>query len=415
MGSVFSGSAWQYDKATGQYYLHFFAREQPDLNWENPHVRDAIFSMMKKWFDKGIDGFRMDVINMISKFPSVLACNGGSGGPMSNGPRVHEYLNEMNRKVLSHYDIMTVGETPGVTVEEARSYAAENGDELNMVFQFEHMDIDKNPQLGKWAPVQYRLTDLKTILSKWQTGLYGSAWNSLYWNNHDQPRVVSRFGDDSTEEYRIKSAKLLACCLYLMRGTPFVYQGEELGMTNAPLAKLEDCRDIEVFNAYRELVEEKKLLTCERLMNSVRKCGRDNARTPMQWDNSPNGGFTAGKPWIAVNPNYKIINAASQVNDPGSVFSFYRKLIKLRKTYPVIVYGDYELLFPEDKRAFIYRRRYENESLVVMCNFSREIITDLDFDSLSWKRKGLLISNYPEVEIDPHRLLSWEARAFLMS
>jgi oligo-1,6-glucosidase len=414
MDSVFSGSAWQYDEATGQYYLHFFAREQPDLNWENPQVRDAVFSMMKKWFDRGVDGFRMDVINMISKFPSVLAGDGGSGGPMCNGPRVHEYLNEMNKKVLSHYDIMTVGETPGVTIEEARRYAAESGDELNMVFQFEHMEIDKSPRLGKWALLRYRLTDLKAILSKWQTELYGSMWNSLYWNNHDQPRVVSRFGDDSTEENRIKSAKLLACCLYLMRGTPFVYQGEELGMTNAPLTKLEDCRDVEIFNAYRELVEEKKLLTYEQLMNSVRRCGRDNARTPMQWDNSPNGGFTSGKPWIEVNPNYKTINAASQMNDPDSVFSFYRKLIKLRKTHPVIVYGDYELLFPQDKRVFIYRRRYENDSLLVMCNFSGETIVDLDFNGVNWVWDRLLISNYPEAEINPPRLLPWEARAFLL-
>jgi len=415
MGSVFSGSAWQYDEPGGQFYLHFFAREQPDLNWDNPQVRDAVYSMMKRWFDKGVDGFRMDVINMISKFPQVLASNGGPGASMSNGPEAHEYLREMNREVLSHYDIMTVGEMPGVTVDEAKKYAADDGSELNMVFQFEHMELDNDPRLGKWAPRRYRLHDLKAVLGKWQCGLYGSAWNSLYWNNHDQPRVVSRFGDDSTEEYRVKSAKMLAACLYLMRGTPFIYQGEELGMTNVPLEKIEDCRDIEIFNAYRELVEEKKLLGPKQFMEAVKKRGRDNARTPMQWDISPNSGFTAGKPWIPVNPNYQTINAASQVDDPLSVFGFYRELIRLRKTNPVIVYGDYELLFGDDERSFIYRRRYEDKELLVICNFTRESIVDIDFSVLNLDNGSLLITNYDEAEIMNDRLLPWETRVLLFS
>ncbi|MCL2878863.1 MAG: alpha-glucosidase [Treponema sp.] len=412
MGSVFSGSAWQYDEARGQYYLHFFAIQQPDLNWDNPEVRHAVYSMMKRWFDRGVDGFRMDVINMISKFPGAVTADGGNGAPMCNGPMAHEYIREMNREVLSHYDIMTVGETPGVTTEEARKYAASDGSELNMVFQFEHMDLD-NGGLGKWTPGRCRLTDLKTVLGKWQTELYGAAWNSLYWNNHDQSRVVSRFGDDSNENARVRSAKMLAACLHLMQGTPYIYQGEELGMTNAPLMSLSDCRDVEIFNAWRELVEEKKLLSPEQFMDAVRKRGRDNARTPMQWDSSVNGGFSSGTPWIGVNPNFTTINAASQADDPGSVFAFYQKLIRLRKTYPVIVHGDYEPLFESDERVFAYRRRYEGVALLVMCNFSGTPVSDPDFSGLNLSTGRLLLTNYSEREITDTKLLPWETRALL--
>ena len=412
MGSVFSGSAWQYDEARGQYYLHFFAVQQPDLNWDNPEVRHAVYSMMKRWFDRGVDGFRMDVINMISKFPGAVTADGGNGAPMCNGPMAHEYIREMNREVLSHYDIMTVGETPGVTTEEARKYAASDGSELNMVFQFEHMDLD-NGGLGKWTPGRCRLTDLKTVLGKWQTELYGAAWNSLYWNNHDQSRVVSRFGDDSNENARVRSAKMLAACLHLMQGTPYIYQGEELGMTNAPLKSLSDCRDVEIFNAWRELVEEKKLLSPEQFMDAVRKRGRDNARTPMQWDSSVNGGFSSGTPWIGVNPNFTTINAASQADDPGSVFAFYQKLIRLRKTYPVIVHGDYEPLFESDERVFAYRRRYEGVALLVMCNFSGTPVSDPDFSGLNLSTGRLLLTNYSEREITDTKLLPWETRALL--
>ena len=413
MGSVFSGSAWQYDEASGQYYLHFFAREQPDLNWENTAVRDAVYAMMKRWFDKGVDGFRMDVIDMISKFPQVLASDGGPGGSMCNGPRVHEFIREMNREVLSSYDILTVGEMPGANIEEAKKYAADDGSELNMVFHFEHMDIDREPRLGKWGPRPYHLPQLKAILSKWQTELHGYAWNSLYWSNHDQPRVVSRFGDASTEASRVTSAKMLAACLHLMKGTPYIYQGEELGMTNAPLERLEDCNDLEIINAYRELVEEDKVLSHEQFMAGVRAHGRDNARTPMQWDNTPNGGFTSGTPWIGVNPNYRTINAASQTDDQDSVFNFYRQLIQLRKNHPVIVYGDYELLFPDHEQVFMYRRHYEGVRLTVLCNFSGKHINDIDLSALHMDKGRLLIANYEEKELKHETLLPWETRAVL--
>jgi oligo-1,6-glucosidase len=286
-----------------------------------------------------------------------------------------------------------------------------------MVFQFEHTWVDHDPELGKWRPVPFDLVKLKEILSRWQSALHGKAWNSLYWNNHDQPRVVSRFGDDSTEEARARSAKMLALCLHLMQGTPYIYQGEELGMTNMPVSSLDDIRDVEIFNAYRELVEEKKLLTHDQIMEGIRKLGRDNARTPMQWDASPNGGFSSGTPWIPVNPNYKTINAAAQIGDPGSVFSFYKTLIALRKENPLIVYGDYELLLPKDEKLFVYRRRYEGKSLLVICNFSGASVPlppELkQHPEFSGKGK-ILIGNYLEAEIQNAVIRPWEGRAYLL-
>lgn len=373
-GSCFSGSAWKYDPQTDMYFLHLFSKKQPDLNWDNPDVREHVFDMMNWWCEKGIDGFRMDVISLISKpegLPDgVPGENGYADSGCANGPHVHEYLKEMNKKVLSHYNLITVGEASGVTLEEAKKYASADGSELNMVFQFEHVgsEPEGNNRFGKWDSHKMSLPVWKKILSKWQTGLEGKAWNSLFLANHDQPRSVSWFGNDSAE-YREISAKMLATCLHMMQGTPYVYQGEELGMCNAYFDKLEDYRDIESLNAYKELTE-----TCgvshEEMMGYLKRISRDNARTPMQWDDSANAGFTTGTPWIKVNSNYKTVNAKQQTTDPDSVFSYYKELIRLRHENDIIVYGEYELLEPQNEELFIYTRTWNNEQLMVLCNFT---------------------------------------------
>lgn len=372
-GGSFGGSAWQYDEERGMYYLHLFSKKQPDLNWDNPAVRKEVFDMMTWWCEKGIDGFRMDVISMISKTKEmpdgeVHDLYGDPGPYCVNGPNIHTYLREMNEKVLSKYDLITVGETPGVTPELAKLYAGEDTHELNMVFQFDH--VGGNGKYGKWTDEKVSLTFLKGILSKWQTELYGTAWNSLYWDNHDQPRAVSRFGNDSPK-YREASAKMLATCLHMMQGTPYIYQGEELGMTNYPFQMPADFRDIESINAYKEWCES-GLVSHELFWPCITNISRDNARTPVQWDDSENAGFTTGTPWIQVNPNYKEINAKAEVADPNSVFHYYRKLIALRKKYPVVVYGKYELLLPEDEELFVYTRTCEDEKLLVVCSFTEQ-------------------------------------------
>ena len=372
-GSCFGGSAWKYDESRGMYYLHLFSPKQPDLNWDNPAVRKEVFDMMTWWCEKGIDGFRMDVISMISKTKEMPdgEVNGlyGDFGPYCiHGPNVHNYLQEMNEKVLSKYDLMTVGETPGVTPELAKQYAGENTHELNMVFQFDHVDVQG--KYGKWTDRKRPLPELKAILSKWQTELYGEAWNSLFWDNHDQPRAVSRFGNDAPE-YRTTSAKMLATCLHMMQGTPYIYQGEELGMTNYPFEDPSDFRDIESINAYAEWCASGRVAH-EEFWPCMLFTSRDNARTPVQWDDTEHAGFTTGTPWISVNPNYKEINAKAELADPNSVFHYYQKLIVLRKQYPVIVYGKYELLLPEDENLFVYTRTLENEKLLTVCNFSEK-------------------------------------------
>ena len=372
-GGSFGGSAWQYDEERGMYYLHLFSKKQPDLNWDNPAVRKEVFDMMTWWCEKGIDGFRMDVISMISKTKEmpdgeVHDLYGDPGPYCVNGPNIHTYLREMNEKVLSKYDLITVGETPGVTPELAKLYAGEDTHELNMVFQFDH--VGGNGKYGKWTDEKVSLTFLKGILSKWQTELYGTAWNSLYWDNHDQPRAVSRFGNDSPK-YREASAKMLATCLHMMQGTPYIYQGEELGMTNYPFQTPADFRDIESINAYKEWCES-GIVSHELFWPCITNISRDNARTPVQWDDSENAGFTTGTPWIQVNPNYKEINAKAEVADPNSVFHYYQKLIALRKKYPVVVYGKYELLLPEDEELFVYTRTCEDEKLLVVCSFTEQ-------------------------------------------
>lgn len=417
-GSCFSGSAWKYDAATDMYYLHLFAEKQPDLNWDNPKVRQEVFHMMDWWCKKGIDGFRMDVISMISKDPALPdgPVNGsgyGDYGPYAvNGPHVHEYLQEMNREVLSKYDLMTVGECSGVTIEEAKKYANQDGRELNMVFQFEHMDLDGGESF-KWNDRKINLVELKQVLTKWQTELAGTAWNSLFWDNHDQPRIVSRLGDDSTREYREASAKMLALCLHMMQGTPYVYQGEELGMTNVPFETLEDFRDIESINAYHELTESGQV-SPEDMMRFLRYKSRDNARTPMQWDDSENAGFTTGTPWIMVNPNYKEINAKEQLARPDSVFHFYQKLIRLRKEREIIPYGEYELLLPEDPDLYVYTRALGEQKLLVICNFRKEEKAFTLPEGFDPRKGEILIGNYPDRELqNTMTLKAYEALAIL--
>jgi hypothetical protein len=411
-GSAFSGPAWKYDEKTDMYYLHLFSVKQPDLNWENPKVRKEVFDMMTRWCEKGIDGFRMDVISLISKpegYPDAKVVGlYGDMGICANGPKVHDYLKEMNEKVLSKFDIMTVGETAGVTLEEAKKYANTDGSELNMVFQFEHMDLDGGEKF-KWSTQPMPLVPLKENLTKWQKGLDGVAWNSLYFCNHDQPRIVSRLGDES-DAYRELSAKCIATCLHMMQGTPYVYQGEELGMTNTVFNSVDDFRDLESINAYRELVES-GLYTDEDMFPKIAHKSRDNARTPMQWDASENAGFTTGKPWIAVNPNYKKINVADQLKREDSVFHYYQKLIRLRKENEIIVYGNYELLLPEDENIFAYIRTLDNQKLLVVCNFSK---SEQKFDFSGYENAKVLISNYNRDAGEDGILKPYEATVLLL-
>lgn len=410
-GAWFGGSAWELDEHTGMYYLHCFSRKQPDLNWENPKVRDEVFDMMNWWCEKGIDGFRMDVISMISKdpsFPDGPVEDGlyGSLAPyVCNGPHVHEYLQEMNRRVLSHYDLLTVGEAAGVTIEEAQKYANNDGTELGMVFQFEHVELVKGP-IGKWSDQKPKLRDFRRVMNKWQYELEGKAWNSLFLDNHDQPRVVSRFANDS-EQYRVVSAKMIATCLHMLKGTPYVYQGEELGMTNAYFDKLEDYRDIESINAFHQYVDN-GLVKAEDMMRYLKEISRDNARTPMQWDASPNAGFTTGTPWINVNPNYPKINAQAAVADPDSVFHYYQELIRLRHTLPVIVYGKFEGLLEDSETIYAYRRLLDGQVLTVACNFTdQEQACDLCENPAARE----LISNYKTHKTGT--LQPYEARVIL--
>lgn len=402
-GSCFSGPAWEYDKTTDMYFLHLFSKKQPDLNWDNPVVRQEVFDMMNWWLEKGVDGFRMDVISLISKEQPELpdkepGINGYATFNVSaNGPHVHEYLQEMRQKALNNADTITVGECSGVTLEEAKKYARSDEKELNMVFQFEHMDVDSDEKAGKWTTRKMDLRDLKKILTRWQKGLQDIAWNSLYWENHDQPRSVSRFGNDS-DEYREISAKMLATCIHMMQGTPYVYQGEELGMTNCPFNTLENFRDLESINAFHELTEQGKM-TEEEMMAAIGYKGRDNARTPMQWDDSANAGFSGADatPWIMVNPNYTKINAKDQVSREDSVFKYYQKLIKLRHESDLIVYGTYDLILDDDKDIYAYIRILGDEKLIVYCNFSentREVELPEEFTD-----GKILISNYNDAKV----------------
>lgn len=395
--SCFSGSAWEYDETTNQYYLHLFSKKQPDLNWENEKVRKAVYDMMNYWVDKGIGGFRMDVIDLIGKVPDKMITG--------NGPKLHEYLQEMNRKALAGNDLLTVGETWGANPEIAKLYSNPARNELSMVFQFEHIGLDQIEGKEKWDVKPLELLDLKKVLSKWQTTLGEEGWNSLFWNNHDLPRIVSRWGND--KEYRVESAKMLGTLLHGMKGTPYIYQGEELGMTNIRLENIEDYNDIESINMYKDKI--KKGYTHEEIMNSIYKKGRDNARTPMQWDDSENAGFTTGKPWLSINENYKEINAKKSLEDKNSVFYHYKKLIEIRKSNETIIYGDYKLLCEDDKNIFAYVRELNGDKILVVCNFyEKEVEFKYDKD---FKNAEILLSNYVDssLSIDKLKLRPYEA------
>lgn len=397
LGSCFSGSAWQYDETTGQYYLHLFSKKQPDLNWENEKVRNEVYKMMNFWVDKGIGGFRMDVIDLIGKVPDEMITG--------NGPKLHEYLQEMNKAALEGKDLLTVGETWGATPDVAKLYSNPGRKELSMVFQFEHIGLDQIEGKEKWDVKSLELLDLKKVLSKWQTELEGQGWNSLFWNNHDLPRIVSRWGND--KKYRIESAKMLATLLHGMKGTPYIYQGEELGMTNVRFDDINEYNDIESLNMYKDRIS--KGYTHEEIMESIYAKGRDNARTPMQWDDSENAGFTTGTPWLAVNKNYDKINAKQCLQDENSIFNHYKKLIDIRKNNDTIIYGDYKLLCEDDENIFAYVRELNGDKILVVCNFYDKDV-EFKFDG-DFNYSKLLLSNYNDSSkmIEKLKLRPYEA------
>ena len=398
------------------YYLHCFSKKQPDLNWENPVVRDEVFNMMTWWCEKGVDGFRMDVISMISKDPAYPdgEIRDGLHGDMSpyvcNGPHVHEYLQEMNQRVLSKFDLITVGETPGVTTEEAKKYANLDGSELNMVFQFEHMGTTDG-KYGKWTTKKPEMKKVRAVMNKWQNDLEGKAWNSLYWDNHDQPRAVSRFGDDSPM-YREVSAKMIATCLHMLKGSPYIYQGEEIGMTNAYFKSIDDYKDIEAINAYKEYTES-GLMTEEEMLNCLKMVSRDNARTPMQWNTSSNAGFTTGIPWLRLNDNYPDVNVAAQEKDTDSVLNYYKKLIALRKsdTYKdIFTYGKTIPVFLEKEMLMAYCREKDDKRILVLGNFGEK----KEALHLSAEPKKLLLSNMNHTEIGQDIILAPQESAVVL-
>jgi oligo-1,6-glucosidase/glucan 1,6-alpha-glucosidase len=381
--SNFSGSAWEFDENTNQYYLHFYSKQQPDLNWENEEMRNSIWNMMNFWIDKGISGFRMDVIDLIGKNPDKQI--------KENGPKLHDYLQEMYRKTFGKHDLLTVGETWGATTDNAKLYSDPKRKELNMVFQFEHMQLDKIPGKQRWDLKKLELIELKQVLSKWQYALDQDGWNSLFWNNHDLPRIVSRWGND--REYRVECAKMLATLLHGMKGTPYIYQGEEIGMTNAAFDSIDDYIDIETQNIYK--ARKAAGFTEEEIMKSFYMKARDNARTPMQWSNTINAGFSTGKPWMKLNPNYSFINIESAINDPDSIFYHYQKLINLRKNNNTLVYGTYRLLNADDESIYAYERILENEKLLIVCNFYEQE-TNFSYSITSNSKAEILISNYSD-------------------
>lgn len=394
--STFSGSAWELDEASGQYFLHLFSKKQPDLNWENEKVRQEVYDMMNFWIEKGVGGFRMDVIDLIGKLPDQEITG--------NGPRLHEYLQEMNTETFGGKDLLTVGETWGATPEIAKRYSDPKRNELSMVFQFEHVGLDQQVGKEKWDLAPLDLTKLKEVLSKWQTSLGNEGWNSLFWNNHDLPRIVSRWGND--QQYRVESAKMFAILLHMMKGTPYIYQGEEIGMTNYPISDISEAEDIETINMYHERIE--KGYTKEEIIRSINTKGRDNARTPMQWDDSPNGGFTTGTPWLHVNPNYQVINVEQALTDSSSIFYTYQQLIALRKEHDVIVWGEYELV-QTSTEIFAYLRSLGDEKWLIACNLSEQSQT------LSVpKSKEIILTNYELTEVPVGEVTMRPYEAFVL-
>ncbi|WP_224447209.1 glycoside hydrolase family 13 protein [Haloprofundus salilacus] len=424
-GSFFGGPAWAYDEESEEWYMHLFDRKQPDLNWENPDVRDDVFEMMEWWLEKGIDGFRMDVINLISKPDSVTQHDpphvyDDFGGTI-DGPKVHEYIREMHDRVLSNYDTFTVGEMIGqeMPMEEALRYIGEDGDGLDTLFHFDHVLLDLGENI--WDYHDWKLPQLKRVFTRWQNGLYPDGWNSLYLSNHDQPRSVSRFGND--EEYRVESAKLLATVLFTLRGTPYVYQGAEIGMTNFPFDSIDEFRDVETINPVEHAMDIGDVGTFDEIKEGVRANSRDNARTPVQWSDDENAGFTDGEPWINVNPNYEEINVDAARDDPASIWHYYRRLIDVRKSDHVLVYGDYDMHYGEHDRLWTYTRTLGDETALVLHNFAdRKTAFELpDYlrESLDDTTAELLVGNYeaadgPPVEhdVDALALRPWESRVY---
>jgi glucan 1,6-alpha-glucosidase len=392
--SAFSGTAWEFDEESGQYYLHLFSKKQPDLNWQNKEMRQSVYDMMNFWIDKGIGGFRMDVIDLVGKVPLE--------GITNNGPQLHEFLQEMNQATFGQHDLLTVGETWGATPEIAKLYSNPTRNELSMVFQFEHIGLDQQPGKEKWDLRSVNLAELKRILAKWQTELGNEGWNSLFWNNHDLPRMISRWGND--REYRIESAKMLAILLHMMKGTPYIYQGEEIGMTNTPISDISEAKDIETINMYNERLEQG--YTKEEIITSINVKGRDNARRPIAWNASENGGFTTGTPWIALNENYKEINVEAALNDSDSIFYTYQELVQLRKENPIMVWGDFELVDTVDN-VFSYYREYKGERWLVVTNFSNEeqlFSSEDEIEKVIIQNDKEAITNLKEINLRP-----WQA------
>ena len=408
--SVFSGSAWQWDSNLNKYYLHLFTKKQPDLNWENPKVRDEIYDVLNFWFSKGVDGFRMDVISFISKkldFPP--AEEGATLSDMmeniyANGPRIHEFLKEMNKKVFSKYDVVTVGEGPGVNLKTGLNYVDESEQELNMVFHFDHLQIDFGPE-GKFDPQPIDFIKFKKVFSDWDLYLKNKGWNSIFLGNHDFSRIVSRFGND--KKYRNQSAKLLATLLMTLRGTPYVYQGDEIGMTNIKYPSIDYYDDIETRNAWKEAEEQGKDMDI--FLKAVHRQSRDNARTPLQWDNSSFAGFSNTKPWLDVNENYNKINVELQQDNSDSILNYYREIIRIRKNYSTLIYGDFLDLEPSNEKLYIYKRWDKQKTFIIVLNFSDD---KAQWDIHNFDSMRLVISNYKKPvytkSVDP-----WEARVYI--
>ncbi len=400
MKATFGGSAWTWVPEVGQYYFHQFSIKQPDLNWDNPALRQELYKAIRFWMDKGVGGFRLDVIDQIAKDPDLEIT--------ANGPMLHAYIRELNANTFGGTDLVTVGEAWGATVQNAPIFSDPRGKEFSMVFQFEHIGLDQIPGKEKWDLAPLQLSALKEVLAKWQVGLHGKGWNSLFWNNHDLPRIVSRWGNDGA--YRQESAKMLATLLHGMQGTPYIYQGEELGMTNVSFPSIDDYRDIETLNMYHERTQAGYSETD--ILRSLHAKSRDNARTPMQWDTTANAGFTAGTPWMQVNPNYTAINAADEVADTGSVFHYYQTLIRLRKQYPIFSEGDFTLLFADHPALFAYQRRLGDQVMTVLCNFYEEPLTLPAAEVAALPLDTLLLGNY-DAPVDAAHFRPYEARIYL--
>lgn len=418
--SFFGGSVWEYDETTAEYYMHIFSKKMPDLNWNNASMRQDMYQMMKWWLEKGVDGFRVDAVAHLDRnpdFPQGEVPKGRDFSPCyheySNRPKVHERIQEMYNEVFSNYDIMTVGEAGGASVEDALKYCAYDRGEFNMLISFDHCWVDVNPQSaeyvpGKWTFKPLNLPDLKKSLAKYQCSLYGKAWNTIFWSNHDQPRVLSHYGNDSTK-YRYISAKMLATVLYFMGGTPFIYQGEEIGMSNVSFSDINDYRDVEIFTLYKETVL-KNIASREDILDRIHKRSRDNARTPMQWDDSLYAGFSTVKPWINVNPNYKDINVLANLHNDDSIYYYYQKIFSIRQNCKALIYGDFLLYLEDDKNVFMYTRSYEGELYLVVANFFESSVSVSIPKHLLTINPRVLISNYERHCLDEEmKLRAFEA------